>query len=169
MVDESLREKDKRYHEGFLKRTLNGFLVLLLKLVSILPFWVIYGIADFFYLIVRYVIGYRKKVILENLRHAFPEKSEQEIKQIMARYYRHFCDFSLETIKLHSMSEKQMEKRLIINGLEDMKRFADEGRSIMMLGFHYNNWEWCSSIHSKAYHKLLMIVNPIRGNLAFEK
>ena len=169
MADESLRKQDKRYHEGFFKRMLNGFLVLLLKFISMLPFWVIYGIADFFYLVVRYVIGYRKKVILDNLRHAFPEKSEQEINTIMNRYYRHFCDFSLETIKLHSMSEKQMEKRLKITGLDAMKPYADEGRSIMMLGFHYNNWEWCSSIQSKAYHKLLMIVNPIRGNLAFEK
>ncbi|WP_321347144.1 lysophospholipid acyltransferase family protein [uncultured Draconibacterium sp.] len=169
MADESLRKQDKRYHEGFFKRMLNGFLVLLLKFISMLPFWVIYGIADFFYLVVRYGIGYRKKVILDNLRHAFPEKSEQEITTIMNRYYRHFCDFSLETIKLHSMSEKQMEKRLKITGLDAMKPYADEGRSIMMLGFHYNNWEWCSSIQSKAYHKLLMIVNPIRGNLAFEK
>ena len=169
MADERLRKQDKRYHEGFFKRMLNGLLVLLLKFLSVLPFWVIYGIADFFYLVVRYGIGYRKKVILDNLRHAFPEKSEQEINTIMNRYYRHFCDFSLETIKLHSMSEKQMEKRLKITGLEAMKPYADEGRSIMMLGFHYNNWEWCSSIQSKAYHKLLMIVNPIRGNLAFEK
>ncbi|WP_297088409.1 lysophospholipid acyltransferase family protein [uncultured Draconibacterium sp.] len=169
MVDESLRKKDKRYHEGFFKRLVNGLLVLVLKLVALLPFWIICGIADFFYVIIRYVIGYRKKVILDNLRHAFPEKGEVEIKQIMARYYRHFCDFSLETIKLHSISAKEMDKRLVVKGLEPTLQYAKQGRSIMLLGFHYNNWEWCSSIQRKAAHKLLMIVNPIRGNFAFEK
>lgn len=169
MVDNNLRQKDKRYYEGFFKRLTNGLLVLLLKFISVLPFWVIYGIADFFYLLVRHVIGYRKKVILDNLRHAFPEKSKEEIGRIMNRYYHHFCDFSLETIKLHSMSKKQMDKRLTVSGLEPINEYADQGRSIMLLGFHYNNWEWCSSIQSNAKHRLLMIVNPIRGNLAFEK
>ena len=169
MVDESLRKKDKRYYESFLKRLLNGGVVLLLKIISVLPFWMIYGIADFFYLVVRYAVGYRKKVILDNLRHSFPEKGEQEIRKIMNRYYRHFCDFSLETIKLHSMSEKQMDKRLKVTGLDLAQQYAAEGRSIMLLGFHYNNWEWCSSIQTKSAHKLLMIVNPIRGNMAFEK
>ncbi|QIA09678.1 lysophospholipid acyltransferase family protein [Draconibacterium halophilum] len=169
MVDESLRKKDKRYYEGFFKRLLNGLVVLLLKFISVLPFWAIYGIADFFYLVVRHIIGYRKKVILDNLRHAFPEKNEQEITKIMNRYYHHFCDFSLETIKLHGMSEKQMDTRLKITGLEGIRKYAEAGRSIMLLGFHYNNWEWCSSIQTKATHRLLMIVNPIRGNLALEK
>lgn len=169
MVDKNLVARDRRFHESFLKRTVNQLLVYFLKLVSLLPFWMLYGISDFFYLVVRYVVGYRKKVILENLAYAFPEKSEAERQQIMARYYRHFCDFSLETIKLHSLSEKEMNRRMKVTGLEKAEEFAKEGRSMMLLGFHYNNWEWCSSIQKQSSHKLLMIVNPIRGNHAMEK
>ncbi len=169
MIDDKLQNRDKRYYEGPLKRSINQLLVLFLKFFSILPFWMIYGIADFVYVIVRYVVGYRKNVILDNLRHAFPEKSEKEIKGIMSRYYRHFCDFSLETIKMHSMSEKQMSKRLSVTGLELAEPIAKEGKSLVLLGFHYNNWEWCSYIQSKSIHRLLMIVNPMRGNQALDK
>ena len=120
-----------KYYEGPLKRTFNELVVLLVKFISILPFWLIYGISDFFYFIVRYVIAYRKKVILDNLRHAFPGKSEKEIEILMKRFYRHFCDFSLETIKLHSMNGIQMDKRLKVTGLELPQQYASAGRSIM--------------------------------------
>lgn len=169
MRDNELIKKDKRFHEGFVKRILNWLVVLLLKVISILPFWMIYGIADFMYFMVRYVVKYRKKVILDNLTHAFPEKDEKEIKKIMVKFYRHFCDFSLETVKLHSISEREMDKRLAINGMEVLEEIRKQGKSIVLLGFHYNNWEWCSSIQAKAKHRLLMVVNPLRGNSAMEK
>lgn len=169
MADKELEQRDKRFHESIPKKIMNQLVVLLLRAIALLPFWMIYGISDFFYVVVRYVIQYRKKVILENLRHSFPEKDEKEIHQIMVKFYRHFCDFSLETIKMHSMSEKQMEKRLTVNGLDMTYELAKAGKSIVLLGLHYNNWEWCSSIQSKAMHRLLMVVNPLRGNQAMER
>ncbi len=169
MTDNELAKRDKRYYEGPLKRFFNGMLVLFLKLISLLPFWVIYGISDFMYLIVKYVVRYRKKVIIENLNHAFPEKTTQEKQEIASRFYKHFCDFALESVKLHSMSPKQMEQRMKANGLELPAKYAEEGKSMLLLGFHYNNWEWCSAIQKKATHRLLMIVNPMRGNRALDK
>ncbi|WP_340113483.1 lysophospholipid acyltransferase family protein [Maribellus mangrovi] len=169
MIDKELEKRDKRYHEGPLKKALNNVLVFILNLISYLPFWVIYGISDFLYFLLKNVVKYRKKVILENLSYAFPEKSEQEKNEIADKFYKHFCDFTLETVKLYSMDEKQMDKRLKFNGNDPIFKYAEEKISIIMLGFHYNNWEWCSSVQSKWIHQVLMIVNPMRGNVALDR
>lgn len=168
MADKDLIKRDSRYRESTLQKIGNELLVFILKFVSILPFWIIYGISDFLYVLLKNGVKYRKKVIYENLNHAFPEKSESEIKQIANKFYRHFCDFSLETIKLHSMSQKQIDKRVKVSA-DVVNSIAKEGKSIIVLGFHYNNWEWASSIQSKSLHKLLMVYNPLRGNQAMER
>ena len=168
MVDKNPIKEDKRYNENAFQKVIHWLVVQLLKLISILPFWVIYGISDVMYLLLRYIVRYRKKVIIDNLKHAFPEKNQKEHLQIMAKFYRHFCDFLFETLKLHSMSEKQLNKRLSVNGVDEANKYAEQGKSIVLLGFHYNNWEWASSIQSKSKLQLLMIYNPLRGNQALE-
>ncbi|MFV0592888.1 MAG: lysophospholipid acyltransferase family protein [Draconibacterium sp.] len=168
MVDKDLVKKDSRYYESFLRRVLNEILVLFLRMISLLPFSVLYLISDFMYFILRYVVKYRKKVIFENLSYAFPEKSEEEIKIIANKFYRHFCDFSLETIKLHNMNIADMEKRVKIKGIETGNAIADEGKSMITLGFHYSNWEWGSYLQAKSKHQLQMVYSPLRGNSAME-
>jgi len=168
MTDNELAKRDKRYHEGPFKKLFNEILVLFLKLISILPFWIIYGISDFMYVILKYVVRYRKKVIMENLSYAFPEKSEQEKRKIANAFYHHFCDFALESVKLHSLRNKEMDQRVLVNGIEALENYGIKGISVILLGFHYNNWEWCSSIQRHWNTRLVMIVNPMRGNKALD-
>lgn len=113
-----------------------------LKLLARLPFRFIYIIADIFYFFVYYVAGYRQKVIITNLSNAFPEKTSIEIKKIAERYYRHFSDLMLESIKMRHMSVKDFKKRMIIANPELVNQFYDKGKSVVVLTMHYNNWEW---------------------------
>ena len=169
MVDKRLIEIDERFKESFLKRIVNRSLVILLILISYLPFWIIYGISDLFFLIIRYVVGYRKKVILDNLAKCFPSKSKAERKRIMSKFYRHFCDFALESVKMYSMTPRQMARRLTVKGMDVLNNFADQGKSVIVLGMHYNNWEWGSYLQTQAKHQVLMVYNSIRGNASMEK
>jgi KDO2-lipid IV(A) lauroyltransferase len=169
MIDTELAKKDKKYYENFLKRTVNRILAGILKLISYLPFRIIYAISDFLYLLVRFVVKYRKKVIIENLSCAFPEKNEKEINQIAGKFYRHFCDLSLETIKLYSLRKKQITQRIHYKGIEQLDAHFEKGESIIVLAMHHNNWEWCSTVQLFIKHTVLMIYNPIRGNQALEK
>ncbi len=169
MTRKNLEKRDKRYQEGILKQFTNSLGVGILIGISYLPFWILYRISDFLYVLMRFVVKYRYKVITENLKNAFPEKSEEEIKQIRNRYYRHFCDVIFESIKMYSMSEKQMDMHIEFKGYEASIDLFNQGVSIIVLANHYNNWEWCSSIQTKLKHLVLMIYNPIRGNYAMEK
>jgi len=164
-----LAKQDKRFHESIFKQTVNHILVGFLIAISWLPFWVLYLISDVFYLLLRFIIKYRFKVITENLKFAFPEKTETERNKIRNKFYRHFCDMFFESIKIYSISDKEMEKRMVIKGTEIANALFDEGRSLIALAMHHNNWEWTSYVQSKLKHHILTIYNPIRGNNAMEK
>ena len=160
---------DKRFHEGFLKKRRNKLLAGLLWLISLFPFRILFFISDMMYFFIRHVFRYRKKVIMDNLNHAFPEKTRAEKKRIAARFYHHFSDLMLETIKLHTISEKQLNDHLKFEGVEAFKKLYNEGKSFIILAMHHNNWEWCSFVQTKGKNLGLMIYNPVRGNQAMEK
>lgn len=169
MSRSELAKQDKRYHENIFKQTANHVLVGFLIAMSWLPFRVLYLISDVFYLVLRYIFKYRFKVITENLKFAFPEKSETERNRIRNRFYRHFCDMFFESIKLYSISDNEMGKRVVIKGTDMANTLFNDGQSVIALALHHNNWEWTSFVQSKLKHHILSIYNPIRGNNAMEK
>ena len=111
-----------------------------LYLVSLLPFFILYGIADFFFVIIYYFIRYRRDVVLGNLRKAFPEKKEKEIRSIARRNYRNFIDNWIETIKLLSISKKNLNKRISGNFEIFFQLFQTRKAVQVNLG-HFFNWE----------------------------
>lgn len=169
MSKTQLEKTDSRFSESILKRFANRVLVGLLIGVSWLPFWVLYRISDITYILLRYILKYRQKVITENLRNAFPEKTEKDITKIRNQYYHHICDIIFESIKLYSISEKELEKRLTITGFDLANKFYSQKRSIVAMAFHHNNWEWTSFVQSVLKHQILTVYNPVRGNNALEK
>ncbi|NDV45637.1 hypothetical protein D0T49_01050 [Paludibacter sp. 221] len=113
--------------------------------ITLFPLRVLYLLSDFCFLILYYIVGYRKKVTRTNLRNSFPEKSEKERRKIERRFYRYFCDLFVETLKLMHMSKKQMNRRMVyINGEFMAEQYA-KGKSVMLMTSHYGNWEWTSS------------------------
>lgn len=117
------------------------FYYILLKPISLLPHALLYMFSDFLFLIVFHVLGYRKKVVMSNLKNSFPNKSEAELKVIMKGFYHHLNDLVVESLKGFSISEKELRKRVVVRNPELIDKFYDEGRSVLFVGGHYNNWE----------------------------
>ncbi|MBP6977225.1 MAG: lysophospholipid acyltransferase family protein [Bacteroidales bacterium] len=112
------------------------------RLISYLPFPLLYALSDILYLKLYYVIRYRKRVVYTNLRNSFPEKSDQEIRKIARNFYRHLADVILEIIKLRSMSGDQLVSRLHFNNLSVINDLHASGQSILVGIGHIGNWEW---------------------------
>jgi KDO2-lipid IV(A) lauroyltransferase len=112
------------------------------RLLSLLPFWVLYRISDGLFLLAYHITGYRRKVVRENLSLCFPDKSEREIIRLEREFYRHLCDVVVETIKLISISPENLRKRI----RHENPDFADEiirsGNSYVAMATHMANWEW---------------------------
>src|SRR3954469_22912547 len=83
----------------------------LLYLASLLPFFILYPISDFAAFVLGKLVKYRKEIILNNLRIAFPEKTETERKAIARKFYQYFTDTFIETLKMISISKRQLLKR----------------------------------------------------------
>lgn len=127
--------------------------------ISLLPFWIWYGIADIIFVLAYYVFGYRKKVVLYNLNLAFPYKSVMEKRKIAKRYYRHLSDFLVETVKVFSLSKKQMRKRIYISNLEDLHTHIREHQQGAVLAMaHQFNWEWLLNIAEDMPDKVRTVV-----------
>jgi KDO2-lipid IV(A) lauroyltransferase len=124
-----------------IKRELSRAGTVLLYLMSLLPFWLLYVIADIVFVCLYHVLGYRKKVVAENLRNSFPEKSAAERYIIEQKYYRYLADLMVETIKCTTMTEKEIRRRMYPTNPEMLEYYFNEGKSVIMTTAHYGNWE----------------------------
>jgi len=118
----------------------------LLYACSLLPMWVHYLLSDGIYLLVYRLVGYRKKLVRENLALCFPEKSEAERRQIEREFYQWFCDYLVESVKLFSISRKELKRRMVFKGTEIVDEIVDSGQSCAVFLGHYCNWEWITSL-----------------------
>ena len=140
----------------------------LLKLVSFLPFWFFYIASDVIYLLAWYVVGYRKKVVLENLRNSFPQKTEDERKLIAKKYYRHFGDLLVEPIKAYRVSRKSIRKRVSFKNTDILADLYKQGKDVALISGHYGNWEMLLDIGSASAHQYSVIYKPL-SNEAFDR
>lgn len=113
--------------------------------ISLLPFGVLYLLSDFFYMIVFYIVGYRRKVVQKNLKASFPEMSEQELKKTEKAFFHWFCDYIVETIKLLSISDEKLLQHIEFRGVEELEKCYDRGQNCAAILGHYCNWEWLSA------------------------
>lgn len=115
--------------------------MLFFKALSLLPIGILYLISDCFFLLAYYVVGYRKKVVRENLAFAFPEKSEAQRKAIEKIFFRNLTDSFAETIKLLSISEKEVIKRYHLVNPEIVFERVQHQQVVIGMQAHFFNWE----------------------------
>lgn len=116
-----------------------------IRLFSQTPFVLLYPISSFLYFIIYYILGYRKKVVFCNLKNSFPEKSEHEIKIIAKAFYKNLLDVLLETIKMMTISKRELVERVYIENPEVLENFYLQGKSVIVLTSHQCNWEWLTA------------------------
>lgn len=139
----------------------------LLKGLSLLPLGLLYGVADLLAFLARDVARYRRRVVRANLRDCFPELDDKERCRIERRFYRHLGDYFVETVKLASMSEKALRRRMTFEGTELVDRTLRSGRDIVIYTSHFGNWEWITSMglwcETASRAKFSHVYRPLRN------
>lgn len=136
--------------------------------ISMLPFRLLYLFSDFVYLIVYYLIGYRKKTVRENLALALPNLSKKERLAIEKKSFRHLCDMFLEMIKTMTISNKEISKRFVFTNMEVYKNLEAQEKSIAMMLAHYASYEWVISMNTYVNFSAFAIYKKI-ANPYFDK
>jgi KDO2-lipid IV(A) lauroyltransferase len=111
-------------------------------ILALLPFPLFYLFSSFLYYIGYYLIGYRKKVIFQNLKRSFPKYTEKQVEAIAKKYYHFMIDTSLEAFKVLAMSKKTLRKRVVIDNWELLEPLLATKRPFIFVMGHYGNWEW---------------------------
>ncbi|MDE6079400.1 MAG: lysophospholipid acyltransferase family protein [Duncaniella sp.] len=141
--------------------------------LSWLPTPMLYGLGDGIRLLLDKGLGYRRKVIRENLRNSFPDISDEELRRIERDFYGQLADNVVETVKLLNMSDEEIDRRVTVDGGELVDKYASEGRPVVIYLGHYGNWEWVPAIvrhfsvpeinaqvykpmHDKAFDRLML-------------
>jgi KDO2-lipid IV(A) lauroyltransferase len=136
--------------------------------ISMLPFRLLYLFSDFIYLIVYYLIGYRKKTVRENLALALPHLPDEERLIIEKKSFRHLCDMFLEMIKTMTISNKEISKRFVFTNLEVYKNLEAQEKSIAMMLAHYASYEWVISMNAYVKFSAFAIYKKL-ANPYFDK
>ena len=134
----------------------------LLYLISYLPFRVMYGLSTAMYWIIYRMLGYRVKVVRQNLANALPERSEAERLEIEDRFYRYFCDLILESLKTLTISRKQLLERVGLGDMSAFEEYYEKGQSVIIVMGHWGNWELGGARFSQLpIHQLYVIYHPV--------
>ena len=146
-----------------MKRILFYLTYTFLWLITLLPLRVLYLLSDFIYLVLYYLVGYRKKTVFQNLEKSLPDKSPQEIKRIARKFYRQLCDIFIESAYRIHMGEKENTRRIHYKNPEIPQDYYNQGKSIVLLLSHYGNWEWPTRISKLSSHDILAIYKPLQN------
>jgi Kdo2-lipid IVA lauroyltransferase/acyltransferase len=145
-----------------MKKFLYPIYALPIYVLVLLPFPLYYLLSDLLFGLGYYIIGYRKKVIHQNLRNAFPLKTELEIIETGRRYYAFMIDLFLETFKQLVMSPHSVQRRFRFINPEVLEPFQQRNQSIIFVLGHYGNWEWCGqSFHLKKMFQQDVLYHPL--------
>lgn len=117
-----------------------------MRLLAGLPLGVLYLFSDLAFPIIYYIVRYRRRLVRENLRCSFPEKSEKEIVRIEKAFYHNLCDVFIEAFKCLNISDEEMRQRVEVLNCELPERIAAEGKSVFMLLGHCGCWEWYQEV-----------------------
>ena len=142
---------------------------IVLKPISFLPFSLLYPISDAMFIVIYRLVGYRKSVVFRNISNSFPEKTKEEVLQIQEGFYRHLCDVIVESIKLFSISKKDLMNRFAIKNSELLQQYFESGKNVILVGGHYNNWEIAGKgFDLNLQHQAVGIYSPMRDKF-FER
>ena len=147
-----------------------GLLFFFLYPLSLMPLRILYLLSDVLCLLISRVVKYRHRVIWNNLKVSFPEKTDEELRGIERGFYHYFCDYLVETIKLLSISREELHKRMTFSGVEELNRMFANGQSCAVYLGHLGCWEWITSLPLwvPADVQCAQIYHPLE-NAAFDK
>lgn len=143
------------------------FSKLLYYLTQLIPFWLVHLCASILAFLLQYVVKYRAAVVRQNLKNAFPTYTNAALKELEKKFYLNFCDVLLENLKLNSISKSTVRKRMKFLNPAVFSDLAETGKGVMLIGAHYNNWEWMAlSLSTYLNEKMFSVYKPLNNKLS---
>jgi len=124
-----------RYRIEFILFQIFKWLVLALPLKSAQRLGFYIGSLGF------YLSPGRRRVAIENLHLAFPDKSDEECISIARGSFRNFGISFIELLWFPNLNDKILRKLIKPHNLELLNNRFSEGKGLVVLSGHFGNWE----------------------------
>lgn len=120
------------------------FFRILYFIIRLFPFRTVQRMGSAFGWFIYTVVGLRKKLVLDNLRHAFPEKSNEEIQAIAVGSYRNLFTAYFEILSLETLTQEYIRKSVSFPEAQKITDLLKRGKGLIILTGHFGNWELCA-------------------------
>ncbi len=147
-----------------------GYIIIsaILRMLAILPSRILYLKADALSFVLNHIAGYRKEVITSNLKQSFPGISQKEVISLRSNFYRHLADLIVEIAVIQYYPKSRLKKMFNFDNPEVLEKFCTEGRHVIVITGHYNNWEWSSPLSYTFRNQFIGVYRPLR-NVYFDR
>jgi Kdo2-lipid IVA lauroyltransferase/acyltransferase len=127
--------------------------IVLVFIIRILPLFLVRRIAVIVSYFLYYIIGYRRKVIKDNLEKAFPEKSPKELKKIALGSIRSFFISMFEFLWQPNLSKKKLLEICTFKNPEVYEKALNRNKGVILVTGHFGNWEYMGQAIATKYNK----------------
>ena len=157
---------DVKYNIYLPQRILMDLLIYILAyplmwIISRLNFQLLYVISDVLYYLLYYIFSYRKRVVKENLKLAFPKMLHKDRLRIEKKYYRFLCDIFLESFKSMNISKKEINIRYNFKNLELLDELHKKNKNLILMAGHYCSWEWVFNLNNNTNYQVNAIYKKL--------
>lgn len=94
-----------------------------------------------FGVLARNIVRRRDRRAMRNLRLAFPEKSEAELRQVLDRCWEHFGTQALSYIRRQQLPPDEAIRDVQYVNLEALRDAEKVGKGVVVISAHYGSWE----------------------------
>ena len=143
---------------------MSKLLPFILELIGKVPYKVLYILSEGMLFFVYHIFKYRIDTVQKNLKNSFPKHSLIELKKIEKKFYRNFCDVIIENLKLFTISEMELKKRMKLLNPKIFIDLFNKNKGAILIGAHYNNWEWMAlSLGVYAKQDVFSVYKPLNN------
>jgi KDO2-lipid IV(A) lauroyltransferase len=99
-------------------------------------------IAKLLYIIIRYIIRYRRNVILSNLRLVYGDNLPISRNSLLKEIYKNFIFLWMEFLQISKLNSENINRHFHISGFNLVDEELKRGKGLIILSGHYGNFEW---------------------------
>ena len=99
---------------------------------------------------------------------ALPDKNEDEIDSHVVQFYHNFFDIVFETIKLLTISQDEVKKRMSKGDMSALEDYKKAGESVVLAIGHVGNWELGAAAYAIEDYPHVKGVYKVQSNKFFD-
>lgn len=126
-----------------------------------LPDWFMYyPVLEFSYFILYYIVRYRLKVVRDNLKQCYPDKTQRELRWIERGYYRQLAEVFIDMVRMFGIGKERFKQRVRYVNAEEVAQVADNFNTIFLYG-HYGFWEYEGTYQFYTGSQVVGVYHPL--------